>query len=59
MCDRRAEDRHHGVTDELLDGAAEPFDLLFHARVVWAEPCANVFRVGLLRRCREADEVDE
>ena len=27
VCDRRAEDRHHGVADELLDRAAEALDL--------------------------------
>ena len=46
--DGRPEDRHHGVADELLDGAAEALELGAHARVVGLEerdarppdPCA-------------------
>ena len=35
--DGRAEDRHHGVADELLDRAAEALELRAHARVVGLE----------------------
>ena len=33
--DRRSEHGHHGVADEFLHRPAEPFDLLFHACVIW------------------------
>ena len=59
MRDRRAEDRHHGVADELLDRAAEALDLAGDALVVRAERGANVFRVGPVGAGREAHEVDE
>ena len=57
--DRRAEDGHHRVADELLDGAPEALDLLAQARVVGADAGTDVFGVGLLRGGREADEVAE
>ena len=50
--DRRAEDRHDRVADELLDRAAEPLDLLLHARVVRTQARADVLRIGLLGRSR-------
>ena len=57
--DRRAEDRHHGVADELLDRAAEALDLAGDALVVRAERGADVLGVGPVGAGREADEVDE
>ena len=57
--DRRAEDGHHRVADELLDGAAVALDLLPQASVVGTDPRADVLRVGRIRGRREADEVAE
>ena len=44
--DRRAEDGHHRVADELLDRAAVPLELVAHARVVGLEAGADVLRIG-------------
>ena len=57
--DRRAEDRHHRVADELLDRPAEALDLQFHARVVGPQARANVLGIGLLGSRGEPDQVDE
>ena len=43
--DRRAEDRHHRVADELLDRAAVPLELAAEPRVVRRERRAHVLRV--------------
>jgi hypothetical protein len=57
--ERRAEDGHDRVADELLHEAAEPFDLDPKALVIAAEDGAHVLRVeGFRARC-EADEVGE
>src|SRR4029453_14286554 len=55
----RTQDRHHGVADELLDRAAVALDLARHPLVVRAQRGADVFGVGPVGPCREADEVDE
>jgi hypothetical protein len=55
----RAEDGHHRIADELLDGAAMVFELRAHARVVRREHAAHVLGVEALCLRREADEVDE
>ena len=57
--DRRAEDGHHRVADELLDGAAEALELGAHARVVGLEEPPHVLGVHRLGARREADEVAE
>ena len=57
--DGRAEDRHHRVADELLDGAAVALELLAHVRVVAAELGRDVLGVELLGPRREADQVGE
>ena len=57
--DRRAEDGHHRVADELLDRAAVPLDLGAQLRVVRRERRADVLRVEPLGACRRADEVGE
>ena len=57
--DRRAEHGHDRVADELLHGAAEPLDLLLHARVVGTEARADVLGIGAVGARGEADEVDE
>ena len=57
--ERRAEDRHHRVADELLEPPAVRLDLLAGSRVEAREGLADVLRVGLLGRRREALQVDE
>ena len=50
--DRRAEDRHHRVADELLDRAAEALELGANARVVGLEQRAHVLGVHAAPRAR-------
>ena len=57
--DRRAEDGHDRVSDELLDRASVSLDLRAKPRVVRRERRADVLRVEPLRPAREADEVGE
>ena len=57
--DGGAEERHHRVTDELLDGAAVALELGAEAFVVGPEQRLDVLGVELLRALREADEVAE
>ena len=57
--DRGAEDRHHRVADELLDGAAEALELVPEAGVVRAEQRAHLLGIHLLGARREADEIGE
>ena len=57
--DRRTEDRHDSIADELLHRPAEPLDLLLHTRVVRTQTRADILRIGLLGRRGEPDEVDE
>ncbi len=56
---RRAEQRHHRVADELLDGAAVALELRAHALVVRPEKRLDVLGIHRLGACREADEVAE
>jgi hypothetical protein len=55
----RAEERHHRVADELLDGTAEPLELTAQVRVVGPEESTDVFGIELLGAGGEADEVRE
>jgi len=57
--DRRAEDRHDRVADELLDRSSERFDLGSQTRVVRTEDRTHVFGIELLGASGEPDEVDE
>jgi hypothetical protein len=57
--DRRAEDGHHRIADELLDDAAVLLDARLYLRVVELERVADVLRVGAVRPRRELDEIDE
>ena len=57
--DRRAEEGHHRVADELLDRAAVPLELAAEPLAVRREQRAHVLRVELLGPRREADEVGE
>ena len=57
--DRRAEDGHDGVADELLEHAAVVLDALLRLAVVELQDVAHVLRIGLIRARRQADEVDE
>ncbi len=59
MRERRAEQRHHGVADELLDRAPEALELGAEVGVVGVEQRAHVLGVELLRPRREADQVGE
>ena len=56
---RGAEERHHRVADELLDGAAEALELPAQVRVVRGEQPANVLGIELLGAGGEADEIGE
>ena len=55
--DRRAEDGHHRVADELLDGSAFCLDLLAHGLGVGAEHVLEVFRVQRLAERRRPRDV--
>ncbi len=57
MCDRGAEESHHGVADEFLDRSAETLELGAHSGVVRSEHAANLFRIEPFRTGREADEI--
>jgi len=57
--DRSAEHRHDGIADELLDRAAEPFDLGSGAFVVLREHAAHVFGIELLGLRSEPDQIHE
>ena len=59
MRGRSAEERHHRVADELLDGAAEALELLAQMRVVRGEQAADVLGIELLGAGGEADEIGE
>jgi hypothetical protein len=56
---RRSEERHHGVPDELLDGAAAALELRPDAVVVRGEERLDVLRVHRLGLRREPDEIAE
>ena len=57
--DRRAEDGHDRVADELLDRSAEALELGAHARVVGLQEPRARPRGPCARRGREADEIAE
>jgi hypothetical protein len=59
VCDRRPEDRHHGVADELLDGSAATLELGAESIVVGPQDCLDVLGVQRFGARREADEVGE
>ena len=54
-----SKDGHHGVADELLDGAPVTLELGAHAGVVGLEEPPHVLGVHALRARGEADEVAE
>jgi len=56
---RGAEERHHRIADELLDGAAEALELAAQVRVVRSEQPAHVLGIELLGAGGEADEIGE
>ena len=56
---RRAEERHHRVADELLDGAAVALELGADALVVGTQERFDVLGIHRLRPRGEADEVAE
>ena len=57
--ERRTEDAHHGVTDELLYDPPEGLDLAANQVVVRSKDGTDVLGVEHLRAPGEADEVDE
>ncbi len=57
--DWRAEHRHHGIADELLDRAAEPLDLLAQPPVIRPDPRPHILRISSFRRGGEAHQVAE
>ena len=59
VCGRRAEERHDGVADELLDRPAVALELVPDACVVRAKDRLDVLGVERLRPRGEADEVAE
>ena len=59
VCDRRAEDPHDRVTDELLDDAAVRFGDLFHAFVKPRHLLSQDFRIGFGAELSGADDVGE
>jgi hypothetical protein len=56
---RRAEERHHGVADELLDGAAEALELRLDPCVTRRLHQLHVLRIELLGTRREAHDIGE
>ena len=56
---RRPEDAHRRVTDELVERAAEPLDLLFRDLVERHEDAPNVLGVGAVAVLGEPGEVGE
>ena len=58
-CHGRAEDGHDRVAQELLDGAAEPVDLVADGAEVRPQERPHPLRVGAMRAEREVDQVDE
>jgi hypothetical protein len=59
VCNRRAEERDHGVADELLDRPAPALQLVTQALVIRREHGLHVLGIEPLRLRREADEVGE
>ena len=57
--ERRAEQRHHGIADELLDCAAVALQLLTQPRVVRRKQRAHVFGIHLLCARRETNQIGE
>jgi hypothetical protein len=55
----QAEDRHHGVADELLRAASQVQQLLRRRVVEAAEHVARAFGVDALREPRGVDEIGE
>ena len=57
--DRRPEDGHDRIADELLDRASEALEVGLDLLVVRAQERLDVLGVEALRACRETDEVRE
>ena len=57
--DRRAEQRHHGIADELLDRAPEAFELRTKAVVIRRQQRTHVLRVEPFGPGREAGKIGE
>ena len=59
MRDRRAEQGHHGVPDELLHRAAESLELRPQPLVVRPQNRCDILRIELFGTVRKTDEVGE
>jgi hypothetical protein len=59
VCDRRPEERHHRVADELLHGAAALLELATQPLPVRREHGADILRIELFRPRGEAHEIGE
>src|SRR4029077_16791439 len=57
--DGSAEEGHHRVADELLDGAAVALQLLPETGLIWREELCDILGIHLLRARSEADKVAE
>ncbi len=57
--DRRAEQSHHRIADEFLDGAAVPLQLTTQPCVVRRKQRAHILGIHRLHARREADEIGE
>src|SRR5204863_2872787 len=57
--DRRAEDGHHRIADDLLDRAAVPLELVAQAGMIERKQPAHVLWIELLCLRGESNEVDE
>ena len=59
MSDRCAEDAHHRVADELVERAAEPFEIALDAGMKGDQCPPDILRIRLIGTLGEADEVHE
>ena len=59
VCDRRAESRHDGIPDELLDRAARCFDFRAHGLVEPIEDGASPFGILHGSELARPDEISE
>ena len=55
----RAEDSHHGISDELLDGAAVGIDDFLGNRVVARQQGTQILRVKRFAQCGRAGDIRE
>ena len=59
VSNRRTEDSHHRITNELLHSAAVALELVPHATEVRELDPSHILRIEGLRACRKTDNVDK